>query len=1361
MRLRGWHVEGFGVLHDFRVGDLSGGLTIVFGPNEAGKTSLLAFIRGVLFGYPDRRQKERQYPPLRGGRHGGRVFVESDGATWTVERFASLAHLSITQPNGSLGSDGDLRRLLGGVDAGLYRNVFAFSLAELQELKSLDVEGVRERIFAAGVVGAGRSARTAITALAAERAEIGKKRGACLINDLRKRVNDLDEKLQQAKSRATRHPDLRCAADDRDEEQQRIGRDLTTARREMAHLDALLSAWPDWGEREHAEQELLALANTPDVPHDLGTRLDAALAAAQLQRERHAERTQIVNGLQQQLDALVSDDRVAAVSTDVKRLAATVSSVRAQRERLGELRGQHASLSQRIAEEAPRLGAGWTPTSVRAFNASVPAAQDIADWGERLRMAEQTARDAEAEAARRALSAQELADEVLRRTQALESAPSLPDAQALAARAGVVRRLRTSLAQLVDLRADLRAATQRLTEAGRLATDALATADAKDAERARRAEGLEKAPPLPTPDDLARLERAVRELRAGLAELTAARADLRVATQRAQDAMQRAEEAENTASMTEVEVALRAKTVADAPAVPDTGSIAASERTLRDLRSRLVDLALLRSDLRGAEGRVAERRSAPERPRTPMDTATSRRLLLTTAAILCLLAAGLAATSQAVAAGLAGVIAVLAAILAKRLSVDVQAARDDRSVGIADAERRARELAAQIEALTAAARPLAARLEFSALPDLVAVDAKAEDIVWQWRARQNQDRDAAAVERLREEAKRAHEVAQRLRTNATTLRAEADNIASSRVQHLEATNLTTATVLAFAELPTIAALEEKATAIRDLVEQRRERDREESAVQALTQEATDARNVANRLGTEFAELQKLAELDQAARVGVAEESALALAVSLEFAAVPEPDEFEVKAQQLDNQIRARLERDREATEVEQLRLRAETARGVASDASAVVDHAQRARGETRAGWAAWKVANGCPESLRPDTAQQFFTSVERLRERVAQLDGMDADIARITAELQVFSQAVHDLTERAGAVPGSDTQLAEDTLEGLRDRAEADVTLRVEQARVGRELEQASTALARSERTVRAANDVVASLLAEAEAANERDCRVRMETSRQRATLKKTVRDAEHRVHARLGVGTQADAIRAELASGDLQGWEARKQECKGVLARSQPAHEDALRRHQTAVEALSALERESDVVTLATEREGVIGEIREALVEWRRLAIAQALMQNTLRRYELERQPAVLTRTGTSFSRITEGRYTQLVTREDGIDVLGADGSRLDAALLSRGAAEQLYLCLRLALAAEFGRLAVPLPLVMDDVLVNFDPERARLSAQVLLDATPEHQMLLFTCHPETVDVFVALESNVRVITIDRQMPGAPSPAH
>jgi uncharacterized protein YhaN len=229
MRLRGWHIDGFGLLHDHRVRDLSDGITVVFGPNEAGKTSLLAFVRGVLFGYPDRRRRDRQYPPLRGGRHGGRLLVEDSGEVWSVERYASPAQLSITRPDSALGSEGDLRRLLGGVDAELYRNVFAFSLSELQQFESLQVDGVRDRIFAAGVVGAGRSARAAIDTLAQSRAEIGRKRGECLINDLRRRLEEADNELRIAKARAASHPEKRRAADELSERQQSIGKSLAAS----------------------------------------------------------------------------------------------------------------------------------------------------------------------------------------------------------------------------------------------------------------------------------------------------------------------------------------------------------------------------------------------------------------------------------------------------------------------------------------------------------------------------------------------------------------------------------------------------------------------------------------------------------------------------------------------------------------------------------------------------------------------------------------------------------------------------------------------------------------------------------------------------------------------------------------------------------------------------------------------------------------------------------------------------------------------------------------------------------------------------------------------------------------------------
>ena len=116
MRICGWHIDGFGIFASCTVEDLPPALTIVYGPNEAGKSTMLAFIRGVLFGFPDGRSSERHYPPLRGGQPGGRLLIESDGLGWVVERSGSPSRLSVTLPGGSLGGKDDLSRLLGGAD---------------------------------------------------------------------------------------------------------------------------------------------------------------------------------------------------------------------------------------------------------------------------------------------------------------------------------------------------------------------------------------------------------------------------------------------------------------------------------------------------------------------------------------------------------------------------------------------------------------------------------------------------------------------------------------------------------------------------------------------------------------------------------------------------------------------------------------------------------------------------------------------------------------------------------------------------------------------------------------------------------------------------------------------------------------------------------------------------------------------------------------------------------------------------------------------------------------------------------------------------------------------------------------------
>ena len=140
MRIAGWFIVGFGVFKDREVRDLPAGLTVFLGANEAGKSTLLGFVRAVLFGFPRRRAGESHYPPLAGGRHGGRLFLEGPEGFRTVERFAGRNGFRAWTATGEEISETDLQRVLGGADDKLFRSVFAFSLSELESLRTLNAD---------------------------------------------------------------------------------------------------------------------------------------------------------------------------------------------------------------------------------------------------------------------------------------------------------------------------------------------------------------------------------------------------------------------------------------------------------------------------------------------------------------------------------------------------------------------------------------------------------------------------------------------------------------------------------------------------------------------------------------------------------------------------------------------------------------------------------------------------------------------------------------------------------------------------------------------------------------------------------------------------------------------------------------------------------------------------------------------------------------------------------------------------------------------------------------------------------------------------------------------------------------------
>lgn len=151
--------------------------------------------------------------------------------------------------------------------------------------------------------------------------------------------------------------------------------------------------------------------------------------------------------------------------------------------------------------------------------------------------------------------------------------------------------------------------------------------------------------------------------------------------------------------------------------------------------------------------------------------------------------------------------------------------------------------------------------------------------------------------------------------------------------------------------------------------------------------------------------------------------------------------------------------------------------------------------------------------------------------------------------------------------------------------------------------------------------------------------------------------------------------------------------------------------------------------------------------------ALAMHLMDRARERFDRERQPEVVRVAGRVFSRMTLGRYTDVrIPMDAGISVVTAAGDLKPVAELSQGTAEQLYLALRVGLISSLGATGQHLPVLMDDIAVNYDPERLAAASTAITElVSAPRQVILFTCHPATAEVMMASVPDATLVTLDR----------
>mgnify|MGYP002238503352 CR=1 FL=1 len=247
-----------------------------------------------------------------------------------------------------------------------------------------------------------------------------------------------------------------------------------------------------------------------------------------------------------------------------------------------------------------------------------------------------------------------------------------------------------------------------------------------------------------------------------------------------------------------------------------------------------------------------------------------------------------------------------------------------------------------------------------------------------------------------------------------------------------------------------------------------------------------------------------------------------------------------------------------------------------------------------------------------------------------------------------------------------------------------------------------------------------------------REARQAMALCRQRQQAAAARRaDAEHRLQeiaSERAVALQRAGLSPESGVGDVEEeLERRVRQRTGLIE----ALESMNQRAGELAAVLAQAETERDFDRIKIEVQEVTTRLEEARTDFARLLLAKHMLEAAIATWESKRQPEVYLRASRLLSLMTEGRWTRVnLTREGTLEVADALGRTRQPVHLSLGTCQQLYLALRIALLTCADNVGRAIPILADDILVNFDEQRRLGAARALVELSEQRQVILFTCH-------------------------------
>jgi uncharacterized protein YhaN len=412
--------------------------------------------------------------------------------------------------------------------------------------------------------------------------------------------------------------------------------------------------------------------------------------------------------------------------------------------------------------------------------------------------------------------------------------------------------------------------------------------------------------------------------------------------------------------------------------------------------------------------------------------------------------------------------------------------------------------------------------------------------------------------------------------------------------------------------------------------------------------------------------------------------------------------------------------------------------------SGVLEEAQEARKR----WRRALRQCGLPETLTAKQVRQLGAHHQKKSKIEEQLGRRRERLEKLANDRNALVERLQTLYEEVGIGNVSEdpqiqmSQLAA-ALAGQREMAQQRRSLQREEKEIRGELANGLRTLRRLQRGREA-------LFAEARVTDDEELRQRVELLDRVAALQQRHEQLTDQVAGILGTHCSDEEIERVLTQhsperlqADFENLVSRLRDCQG--------HKGQLHQRSGEInQEMKSLAENERLATAKFELECVRQQLKDAQHRWRISGVTWQLLETIREAYEAERQPETLEEASLYLERLTEGKYPRVWTPlgRNELRIDDQSGHALPLEVLSRGTREAVFLSLRLALVASYGRRGVNIPVVLDDVLVNLDRERSEAAVRVLCEfAQNGRQVLFFTCHEHIRQMFQVARVDIRVL--------------